>query len=241
MSAVVDFADVRFRYADEDVLRGVSLQLHAGEILALVGPSGAGKTSIVRLALGLSAPSSGTIRLGGRIASEPGRVVITPEDRRLGVVFQDLALWPHLTVERNLRFPLVSRGIHDHAVIATLLERVGLADKSGRYPGELSGGEQQRVAIARALVTSPPAVILDEPLASLDVVLKHELVGLFRELLRDRATLYVTHDPCEVAALADRIAVLEAGVIVQHGTPAALRAHPATKFVERIAHDLGDE
>jgi ABC-type sugar transport system ATPase subunit len=235
VTAVLELADVHYRYDKEDVLAGVSLELHDGETLALVGPSGAGKSSIVRLVIGLAAPSAGTIRIAGRLGSEPGRVVIPPEQRRLGVVFQDLALWPHMTVEQNLEFAL---GRRDHASIASLLQRVGLGDKAARRPGELSGGEQQRVAIARALVSSPNAVLLDEPLASLDVVLKLELGALFRELLDDRAVLYVTHDPREIDGLASRIAVLEAGAIVQVGTPAELRARPATAFVEALAHEL---
>jgi iron(III) transport system ATP-binding protein len=235
VTAVVELSNVHYRYAREDVLCGVSLQLAEGETLALVGPSGAGKSSLVRLVLGLAAPNAGTIKLGGRLASEPGRLAIAPEDRGLGVVFQDLALWPHMTVERNLGFAL---GCRDRAPIGALLDRVGLAGKAARYPGELSGGERQRVAIARALVTSPAALILDEPLSSLDVVLARELIDLLRELLRERAALYVTHEPREVA-LAHRVAVLEAGTIVQIGTPAELRAQPATPFVEAIARDLG--
>jgi iron(III) transport system ATP-binding protein len=237
---VLELADVHLAYGGAPVVRGVSLALAVGETLGLVGPSGSGKTSLLRLALGFAAPTAGTIRIGGRIASEPGRVVMPPEERGLGVVFQDLALWPHLTVERNLTFALASRGMRDLGIAHSWLERVGLAALADRYPSELSGGERQRVAIARALVTSPAAVLLDEPLASLDIVLKDELGALFGDLLRERAVLYVTHDAREIAALADRIAVLEAGAIVQQGTPEALRARPATRFVERIATELRD-
>jgi iron(III) transport system ATP-binding protein len=234
---VLELAGVQLAYRREPVVRDASLHVDAGETVALVGPSGSGKSSLVRLVLGLVAPTRGTIQIGGRVASEAGRIVLAPERRGLAVVFQDLALWPHLTVERNLAFALAARG-RPAADPRAWLDRVGLADKARRYPGELSGGERQRVAIARALVTEPAAVLLDEPLASLDVALADELRALFRTLLADRSVLYVTHDPREIAELADRVVVLEAGSVVQTGTPADLRERPATRFVERIARDL---
>lgn len=244
MTALIEFQDVRFRYGDEEVIRGVSLALQAGEVLAVLGPSGAGKSSIVRLALGLSAPTAGIIRIMGQIASRDGRVLMAPEARGLGVVFQDLALWPHLTVEANLTFALNAQrvpGEERRARIEAALSRVGLLEKARRYPGELSGGERQRVAIVRALVTLPRAVLLDEPLSNLDIALKQELLQLFRELLLERKTaaLYVTHDPREAARLAEQVAVLEEGRIVQQGTFSDLRSRPGTRFVERLAADLG--
>jgi iron(III) transport system ATP-binding protein len=226
MAAVLELDGV----SDDRILRGVTLKVVASETLALVGPSGAGKSTVLRHVLGFAVPTSGTVRIAGRIASDLGRIAVPPEERGLGVVFQDLALWPHMTIEGNLGF-----AAPDRDRIAEMLERVGLADKARRYPGELSGGERQRAAIARALVTSPALILLDEPLASLDVVLRDELVVLFRELLRDRTVLYVTHDPREVAALADRVAAIEGGAITQTGTPAELVASPATPFVERVA------
>jgi len=201
---------------------------------------GSGKTSVLRVLLGLVAPDAGVVRISGRVASEPGRIAIPPEQRGIGVVFQDLALWPHLTVYGNLAFGLqgIPRAERD-ARIDHMLCRVALADKAGRYPGELSGGERQRVAIARALVLGPRVVAFDEPLANLDVVLARELLQLFATLLREReaAALYVTHDPREVEVLADRVAMIERGRIVQLGTLAALRARPATTFVERFVTD----
>jgi ABC-type Fe3+/spermidine/putrescine transport system ATPase subunit len=245
MTALIEFEDVRFRYGDEGVLRGVSFSLQAGEVLAVLGPSAAGKSTLVRLALGLSAPTAGTIRTMGRIASQDGRVLMAPEERGLGVVFQDLALWPHLTVEGNLAFVLSAQRVpreERRERIHGALSRVRLLEKARRYPGELSGGERQRVAIVRALVTSPRAVLLDEPLSNLDVALKQELLQLFRELLLERKTaaLYVTHDPREAARLADRLIVLENGCAVQQGTLMDLRLHPATRFVERVLEDLGN-
>jgi iron(III) transport system ATP-binding protein len=222
------------------VLDDVSLAVLAGEIVVLSGPSGAGKTTLLRVLAGLAAPAAGTVRLRGRAVSADRRTIIAPEERNLAMVFQDLALWPHLTVQGNLAFALESRGIERdlrESRIHDALSHVGLADHLRRYPGELSGGERQRVAIARALVQEPQAVLFDEPLSNLDVVLKRELTELFRRLLRERRmpALYVTHDPREAAALADRVAILEGGRIVQVGTMAELAASPATAFVRAFA------
>lgn len=155
------------------------------------------------------------------------------------MVFQDLALWPHLTVHGNLSFGLEARRVpraERESRIDAMLSHVGLARKAKRYPGELSGGEKQRVAIARALVLDPMAVLLDEPLANLDVVLKEDLLGTFRLLLRERqmTAVYVTHDPAEAAALGHRVAILESGRIRQVGTVEELRANPESDFVRKL-------
>ncbi len=218
--------------ATREVLRNLSLEIDAGEILALLGPSGCGKTTLVRLILGLLAPAAGTIRIDGRAASAPGRILTPPEKRGLAVVFQDLALWPHLTVEGNLAFGLAAHGVRRqerHRRIVAMLERVGLEGHLRKYPGELSGGERQRVAIARALVLEPRAVLFDEPLTHLDVALRRELLEVFRQLLAERgaAALYVTHDPREAVSLGDRIAVLEHGEITRAGSWADLTGDPA--------------
>ncbi len=169
------------------MLSRFDLSVESGRVLALLGPSGCGKTTVLRLILGLEAPDSGTVYLGDRIVSEGGRILVAPEERELAVVFQDLALWPHLDVRGNLNFGLVARGISANereSRINAVLERLGLVDMGNRYPGQLSGGERQRVAIARALVLEPRAVLLDEPLSNLDVTLKRELLSLFRSLFR---------------------------------------------------------
>ena len=169
--------------------------------------------------------------------------MVLPEERGLAVVFQDLALWPHLTVAGNLAFGLKSRGAtprEREARIQFILGRVGLAGKELSHPGQLSGGERQRVAIARALVREPRAVLLDEPLSNLDVGLKRELLSVFRDLLKERRTtaLYVTHDLREAAALGDRIAVMEQGRVVQQGTLESLRANPSSRFVRELLDDF---
>jgi ABC-type Fe3+/spermidine/putrescine transport system ATPase subunit len=244
MTTAITLENVALTYSDRPILQDVSLSLQEGEVLSLLGPSGSGKTSVLRIVLGFVPPSRGSVRVAGRIASADGRILTPPEERNLAVVFQDLALWPHLTVSGQLAFVLESRRVPrpERAVrIEAMLRRVGLAGKERSYPGELSGGEKQRVAIARALVLEPQAVLLDEPLSNVDVDLKRELLKLFRELLRERrtTTLYVTHDLREAAALGDRIGVMEEGRIVQDGTLDELRARPANDFVRALVDDLG--
>lgn len=243
MTAAIELQGITLRYLERRVIDGLSLKVEPGEVLALLGPSGSGKTSVLRIILGFATPQLGTVRLSGEVASEAGRLVVLPEERGLAVVFQDLALWPHLTVAGNLAFGLKSRGAtprEREARIQFILGRVGLAGKELSHPGQLSGGERQRVAIARALVREPRAVLLDEPLSSLDVGLKRELLSVFRDLLKERRTtaLYVTHDLREAAALGDRIAVMEQGRVVQQGTLESLRANPSSRFVRELLDDF---
>jgi iron(III) transport system ATP-binding protein len=244
MSAVVELEDVFLRYGDRTVLNGVSLTLCSGETLAVVGPSGSGKTSILRLLLGFETPASGCVKLEGAVVSEPGRILLPPEQRRLAPVFQDLALWPHLTVAQHLAFGLESQGVTRNeraARVEAMLHHVGLAERADRLPGTLSGGEQRRVAIARALVLQPRAVLLDEPLVNLDAILRDELLRLFRSSFKEggETALYVTHDLCEVVDLADRVAVIEGGQVIQLADLETLREHPASEFVRRLVADLG--
>jgi ABC-type Fe3+/spermidine/putrescine transport system ATPase subunit len=243
VKAALAFEAVSFRYVDHLVLANFSLAVGPAEIVALLGPSGCGKTSAIRMALGFLAPSEGAVLLDGEAVSRDGRILKPPEERNLAVVFQDLALWPHLTVHGNLAFGLDSSGCprrERDARIDSALRRVELLDKRSSYPGDLSGGEKQRVAIARALVLEPRAILMDEPLSNLDVTLKRELLALFRELFLERhsTALYVTHDLREADAIGDRIAVLEAGRIVQQGPLPQLRDSPATAFVENLIRDL---
>jgi ABC-type Fe3+/spermidine/putrescine transport system ATPase subunit len=206
------------------------------EVIALVGPSGSGKTTLLRVLLGFDAPTTGRVSIDGRVMSHDGRVDVLPEERNIAMVFQDLALWPHFSVHGNLAFGLERRGLTRAAReerIARVLSWVGLDGKAARHPDELSGGERQRVAIARALVLEPAALLLDEPLGSLDVALKDELCDVFARLFAERGlpVLYVTHDPREAARVASRMVVLEGGRIVQRGTFATLAEAPRTPFV----------
>ena len=239
---LIELVGVHLRYGTTTVLDGLDLVIAESQLVALAGPSGSGKTSALRVLLGLAPPAAGIVRIAGLVATDGPRIAIAPEHRGIGVVFQDLALWPHLTVRGNLAFGLrhIARDERE-ARIDDMLRRVELADKASRHPGELSGGERQRVAIARALVPAPRVVAFDEPLANLDVVLARELLAMFAALLRERGTaaLYVTHHPRELEVLADRVAVVERGRIAQAGTLDELRARPATPFVGELVSAAG--
>jgi iron(III) transport system ATP-binding protein len=216
----------------------VDLTVHDGELVAILGPSGSGKTTLLRLIAGFEAPDAGTIALGDEIVAAPGRLV-PPERRRVGVVFQSFALWPHMTVRRTVGYPLEVRGVpraEYERRVAAVLATVGLTGLEDRRPAELSGGQRQRVALARCLAMEPAVVLLDEPLTSLDAqlrsALQEEIVQFHRAT---RATMVlITHDQAEAMALADRIAVLDAGRIVQLAPPPTLYREPATAMVGRF-------
>lgn len=243
MSPPISLEGVSLKYGGVQILSGLTLEIQEGEVLSLVGPSGSGKTTLLRVILGLVAPDSGLVHLSGVTASAAGRVVMLPEERNLAVVFQDLALWPHLSVYGNLSFGLESRRVRKadrKERITRILRRVGLAGLEHRYPGQLSGGERQRVAIARALVLDPRAVLLDEPLTNLDVGLKRELLAHFRELFLERGTtaLYVTHEPREAISMGKRLAVMEKGRVIQVGTLGDLGRADRTAFLESFLEDV---
>jgi iron(III) transport system ATP-binding protein len=240
MSVLLELAAVGLVRDGRAILDAVALDVDKGQIVALAGPSGSGKTTLLRIALGLVAPSSGIVRLRGRDVSHGDRIVVPPEARRLSMVFQDLALWPHLSVHGNLGFALDARGVDKSErdrQIAEVLKRVDLAGFERRAPASLSGGERQRVAIARALITEPDLVLLDEPLANLDVALRADALALLRDLLPQKKTaaLLVTHDAAEVRALDANVVVLEAGRISQIGALAELAAEPRSRFVRAFA------
>ncbi|PWK59598.1 ABC transporter ATP-binding protein [Roseicyclus mahoneyensis] len=222
-------------YGQTHVLRGIDLGLNRGQTLALLGPSGCGKTTLLRLVAGLLAPTRGDIFIDGRQVAGQG-VLVPPERRGLGMVFQDYALWPHLSVAGNVAFPLemagVGRAERDRRVMAAL-SRVGLAEMSARRPSALSGGQQQRVAIARAIVGEPRIVLFDEPLSNLDRELRETMVAELGALIRDLGltAIYVTHDQSEALTLADRVAVMDAGEIAQLAAPEDLVEHPASPKV----------
>jgi len=213
------------------------LTVEAGQSVALLGPNGAGKTTALSALAGIVALDGGHVRLDGVVLDDPETgIFVPPEDRRIGVVFQDHALFPRMTAEDNIAFPLRSRGLSRAAsrhAAAEWLERLGLEDLAARRPAELSGGQSQQIAIARTLASEPGALLLDEPLASLDVttrtILRRTLAAHLAEFAGPR--LLVTHDPTEAFLLADRVVVLERGAVVQEGTPAELRQHPGTPYV----------
>ncbi|MGQ0650219.1 MAG: ABC transporter ATP-binding protein [Gemmatimonadaceae bacterium] len=242
MTEILALENVSFRRGPVSVLTDLTLRINSGETAALIGPSGSGKSTVLRIILGLLAPERGRVTIDGETVSQDGRILVPPDRRGLAVVFQDLALWPHLTVEENLAFGLETRGTsrqrRDDA-IGEMLRRVGLAEKRQRYPGQLSGGEQQRVAIARALALQPRAVLLDEPLTNLDVLLRSSLLELLRSLLSETGmtALHVTHDVSEALALDARLLVLEGGRIAADGKVDELARAPATAFIRALFAD----
>lgn len=217
--------------------RAVSFSIGPEEFFTLLGPSGCGKTTTLRCVAGLEIPTRGRITIGGRIVNdlETGEFV-PPEGRRLGMVFQNYAVWPHMIVFDNIAYPLRVAGERRQAIatrVAEVLDLVELRGLGGRYPHQLSGGQQQRVALGRALAGRPEILLLDEPLSNLDAKLREQMRFELKELQRRMRipVLYVTHDQAEAMALSDRLAVMANGEIVQVGRPADIYKHPATRFV----------
>ncbi|WP_374730691.1 ABC transporter ATP-binding protein [Aliirhizobium terrae] len=236
-SAAVSTADLQLHYGQTAVLKGIDIALGRGKTLALLGPSGCGKTTLLRLVAGLLAPSKGSVSIAGKVVADAASGAFAPpEKRNLGMVFQDYALWPHMTVGGNVAFPLEMRGVgraDRQARTMRALDRVGLSAFADRRPSDLSGGQQQRVAIARAIVAEPQLILFDEPLSNLDRELRENMVGELAELIASLGltAIYVTHDHSEALTLADQVAVMRAGRVEQLASPDALIANPATPEV----------
>jgi iron(III) transport system ATP-binding protein len=227
------FSGIRHAYGSTPVLRGIDLSVAPGEIVCLLGASGCGKTTLLRLAAGLEPVQDGAITLGGRVIAEPGRDV-PPERRGVGFVFQDYALFPHLSVAENIAFGLRFVAKADRAPrVEDALARVGLGAQRDAYPHMLSGGQQQRVALARALAPRPAVLLLDEAFASLDARLREQVRDDTLHVLQTAgiATLLVTHDAEEAMFMGDRIALMRAGRVLQVGPPEALYFDPADRYV----------
>ena len=228
--------DIALRYGDHEILKGVSATVPPGKVVALLGPSGSGKTTLLRAVAGLETPYRGSIRIGNTIFFDAAKQLDLPaEARGLGLVFQSYALWPHRTVFANVAYGLKLRKVPAPEIrkrVEKALAQIGLAQLAERYPHQLSGGQQQRVALARALVYEPTVILLDEPLSNLDAKLREEARAWLRELIvsLNLSALLVTHDQIEAMAIADRITLLNAGVIEQEGTPTELYSEPATLF-----------
>jgi len=225
-------------------VQDVNIEIEEGTFLVLLGPSGSGKSTLLRCIAGIESPTSGSINIGGELVDGP-KVHVAPEKRNLAMVFQDYALWPHLTAEQNVSFALKRLGLSRQersARAISMLEQVGLTGLEKRFPGELSGGEQQRVALARALVGQPRLLLFDEPLSNLDADRRERLrVDIGTMARRQGATVvYITHDQSEAFALADRIGVLQNGKLVQLDTPEAIYADPANPFVARFTGLAGE-
>jgi ABC-type Fe3+/spermidine/putrescine transport system ATPase subunit len=225
-------------------LRDVTLEVDPGTFLVLLGPSGSGKTTLLRSLAGIERITSGRITIGAAAVAD-GRVHVPPDKRDLSMVFQDYALWPHMVALDNVAFALRRRRltrVEARARAAAMLDRVGLGKLAGRYPNELSGGEQQRVALARAMVADTGLILCDEPLSNLDADLRERLRVEISSLVREAnsTTIYITHDQAEAFALADRVGVLEQGRLVQQGTPEEIYNRPATPFVARFTGLSGE-
>ena len=226
------------RYGDFAALTDVSLEVADGEFVAILGASGCGKTTLLRQVAGFDRPDAGRILIGDTVVSTPERQM-PPEDRRIGIVFQSYALWPHMTVAENVAYGLTVAGVRDPERARRVRDALALVHLDGfaeRRPALLSGGQRQRVALARCLVTEPALVLLDEPLANLDVQLRAAMEREFRDFHERTGTtmIYITHDQTEAMALADRIAVMDKGRVLQFATPSQLYREPADATVARI-------
>lgn len=233
----IEIEALRVRFGETVALENITLSVLPGELLILLGPSGCGKSSLLRSIAGFVQPDSGTIRIHGQDVTR-----LLPHERNIGMVFQSFALFPHLSVGENVAFGLRERKVSKGDIgprVDGALRAVRLESFGARRVDQLSGGEQQRVALARALVTRPRCLLLDEPLSNLDAALRHGMREEIRRVCKEHqlTTLYVTHDQKEAMAVADRIAVLEGGKLLQLGTPAEVYRHPASR---RVATFLGE-
>ncbi|MBN9263089.1 MAG: ABC transporter ATP-binding protein [Hyphomicrobium sp.] len=236
--SLIEIDRVRKSFGAHTAIDNVSLALGEGHFVTLLGPSGCGKTTLLRMIGGLETPNSGSIRIAGTPVES-----FSPIDRPTRMVFQSYALFPHMTVEKNVAYGLQRRRIPDaeiKAKVAAQLDVVGLSEKAKSYPSELSGGQQQRVALARALVTKPRVLLLDEPLAALDLKLRQRMQAELKSLQRSAAItfVYVTHDQHEALGLSDRVVVMEKGRVAQRGTPAEIYHRPANRYVAEFVGDI---
>ena len=227
----VDIEGVNLSYGTNHVLKDVSLAIQPGELFAFLGPSGCGKTTLLRLIAGFNQADTGHVRIGGKEITD-----LPPWKRDVGMVFQSYALWPHMTVRRNVAFGLEERGVKRAEVerrVEAALGLVGLAHLADRRPSQLSGGQQQRVAVARTVAVEPKVLLLDEPLSNLDAKMRVQVRRELRDLQQrlGLTTIFVTHDQEEANTICDRIAVMSDGVVQQVGTPMELYERPANLFV----------
>lgn len=235
----VDLTDVRRQFEDNTGLHKTSVSIKPGEFVSILGPSGCGKSTMLRCIAGLETPDAGAIHYGDReVFNSHSRINVPPNRRNLSMVFQDLALWPHMTVADNVEFPLTTGNQKVPTAqrtrrVAEALEKVGISDKAAQRPNQLSGGQQQRVAIARAIVSNPQVLLMDEPLSALDATLRIQIRAEIMTLAKDLGltVIYVTHDQAEALAMSDRVIVMNSGHVRQFASPVEIYESPADSFV----------
>jgi iron(III) transport system ATP-binding protein len=240
----VSVEHLRKEFGEKIALDDVDLQIDPGTFLVLLGPSGSGKTTMLRCLAGIERPTNGTIRIGDEVVVGP-KSFVQPEKRGLAMVFQDYALWPHLSVRKNVAFPLhnsTRTKVERDLLVDDLLERVGITALAGRFPNQLSGGEQQRVALARALAAEVGLILFDEPLSNLDADRREQLRIEIATLTREAGStaVYITHDQSEAFALADKVGVLNEGHLVQLASPEEIYRRPKNAFVARFTGIAGE-
>ncbi|MBQ7887885.1 MAG: ABC transporter ATP-binding protein [Clostridia bacterium] len=249
MSVSIQFKDIVKKYGNNVIIPGLDLEVKEGEFFTLLGPSGCGKTTLLRMVAGFNSIEGGTIAFNGKVINE-----IAPNKRNIGMVFQNYAVFPHMTVRENVAFGLENRHLPKQEIkqrVDEILETVKITEYADRLPERLSGGQQQRVALARAIVIKPDVLLMDEPLSNLDAKLRIEMRNAIRQIQNDVGitTIYVTHDQEEAMAVSDRIAVMKDGVIQHVSTPKSIYQRPANQFVANFigrsntlkAHFNGDE
>ena len=235
--ANVKFNDITFRYGSNTVLEHFSLEVESGKIVCLVGPSGCGKTTLVRALLGLIKPETGSITVGDRVLFDAAKRINVPaEKRNIGIVFQDYAVWPHMTVLENVSYPLKKQRVPKDEIRTRAmhaLEQVHMTEYANHLPNQLSGGQQQRVAIARAIVVDSDVLVMDEPITNLDAKLREEMLLEIRMIQKrlNATILYITHDQQSALQLCDKMAIMEQnGTLCQYGSDEEIILHPANRF-----------
>lgn len=235
--STVNFEHVKKSYGDVDVIHDFSLDIKDGDFVSFLGPSGCGKTTCLRMVSGLEKNTGGIIKIDDAIVSDPdNKMILAPEKRKVGMVFQSYAVWPHMNVFDNVAYPLKVAKTNKSELndrVSEILKIVELTGYENRMPDALSGGQQQRVALARGLVAQPKVLLLDEPLSNLDAKLREKMRGDIRKIQQDFGItcIYVTHDQIEAFTMSDKIVIMNAGNIIQEGSPDEIRDNPINDFV----------
>ena len=239
MSARLELEDIRLSFHGQPAVAGLDLAVEVAELVCLLGPSGCGKTTTLRIAAGIEQQDSGAVRVDGRMVSQ-GTLHVPPEHRSVGLMFQECALFPHLTAIENVAFGFRRRNSRENGEARSFLQRMGLANHADKYPHQLSGGEQQRIALARALAPRPRVLLMDEPFSSLDTRLRDGIRDEALALLKEEGTavLLVTHEPSEALRMGDRIALMREGRIVQTGEPYHIYNHPRDRLAAAFFSEI---